>query len=154
MSFCRDVQTRHILSSPWEWALDHRIIQVGRDLRRSLVQTSAQRRDRHAVRWGSSGLYSARFWKPPAMENCTTSLGNLFQCLTVLIGKEFFLIASLNFFCFHLWPLFLVLLPHTTVQSSAPSSSWSSCRYWQASILSPWSCLFWLNTPHSLSLSS
>lgn len=44
-------------------------------------------------------------------DNCRTSLGNLLQRLTVLMGKEIFLIASLNFFCFHLWPLPTVPTP-------------------------------------------
>lgn len=79
--------------------------------------------------------------------------GQLFQCLTVLMGKEFFLRARLNLVCFHLLPLCLVLLPYSTVQSSAPSSSWS-CRYWQADTWSPWNCLFWMNMPHSISVSS
>jgi len=39
----------------------------------------------------------------------TTSLGNLSQCFTALIVKNFFLISSLNLPAFHLKPLPLVL---------------------------------------------
>lgn len=53
MSFCRDVQTCHILSSPSQRPVDHWVIQAGRHLKRFLVQTSVQSRDRHEIRWGS-----------------------------------------------------------------------------------------------------
>lgn len=108
MTFCRDVRTCHILFSPSQRAQDHRIVWIGRHLKRSLVQTSAQSRDRNEVGWGSSGLYSAQSWKPAVMQNCITSPGNLFQGLTVHT-QRFFLIASLNFSSFNLCPLSLVL---------------------------------------------
>ncbi|KAK4810921.1 hypothetical protein QYF61_013329 [Mycteria americana] len=40
---------------------------------------------------------------------CTTSLGNLFQCLITLIVKKFFLISNLNLLSFSLKPLPLIL---------------------------------------------
>ncbi|KAK4829612.1 hypothetical protein QYF61_005739 [Mycteria americana] len=45
----------------------------------------------------------------------TTSLGNLFQCLTTLIGKNFFLISNLNLPSFSLKPLPLALSLHALV---------------------------------------
>lgn len=59
MSLCRDVRTCHILSSPSQRAQDHRIGWIGRHLKRSLVQTSAQSRDGNEVGRGSFGLYSS-----------------------------------------------------------------------------------------------
>ena len=55
------------------------------------------------------------------LEHSTTSLGNLFQCLTALIAKNFFLISSLNELMFSLKPLTLVLSVHALVKSSSPS---------------------------------
>ncbi|KAK4822238.1 hypothetical protein QYF61_011879 [Mycteria americana] len=51
----------------------------------------------------------------------TTSLGNLFQCLTTLIVKNFFLISSLNLPSFSLKPLPLVLSLHALVKSPSPA---------------------------------
>ncbi|KAK4807110.1 hypothetical protein QYF61_018451 [Mycteria americana] len=51
----------------------------------------------------------------------TTSLGNLFQCFTTLIVKNFFLISSLNLPSFSLKPLPLVLSQQALVKSLAPS---------------------------------
>lgn len=47
---------------------NHRIIQKGRGLRRSLVQCHAQSRISYEVRPGCSKFYSASPWKPPRME--------------------------------------------------------------------------------------
>ena len=47
----------------------------------------------------------------------TTSLGNLFQCLTTLTVKNFFLISSLNLPSSSLKPLSLVLLLHVLTKS-------------------------------------
>jgi len=46
------------------------------------------------------------------------SLGNLFQCRTALIGKNFFLISNLNLPSFSSMPLPLVLSLQTLVKSS------------------------------------
>lgn len=51
---------------------DHRVIQVGRDLERSLVQPSAQNRSSSEVRPGSSALFPVGSWKSPRTE--TTQL--------------------------------------------------------------------------------
>jgi len=45
----------------------------------------------------------------------TVSLGNLFQCLTTLIVKNFFLRSNLNLPTFSLKPLLLVLSVHALV---------------------------------------
>jgi len=46
----------------------------------------------------------------------TASPGNLFQCLTTLMVKNFFLISNLNLPSFSLEPLSLVLTLHTLVK--------------------------------------
>jgi len=46
----------------------------------------------------------------------TASLGNLFQCLTTLTVKNFFLISSLKLHAFSLKPLALVLSLHVLVK--------------------------------------
>ena len=50
----------------------------------------------------------------------TTSLGNLFQCLTILKVKNFSFVVDLNLLCFSLKPLFFVLSLHALVKSSSP----------------------------------
>ena len=70
----------------------------------------------------------------------TTSLGNLCQCFTTLIVKNFFLISYLNL-----------------LYRKSPSPSFLSApfKYWKAAIRSLRSLLFSrLNSPNSLSLSS
>jgi len=51
----------------------------------------------------------------------TASLGNLGQCFTTLMGKNFFLISNLNLPSFHLEPFPLVLSLHLLVKSPSPS---------------------------------
>jgi len=58
----------------------------------------------------------------PAREGAATaSLGSLCQCLTTLMGKNFFLISHLNLPSFSLEPFPLVLSLHTLVKSPSPS---------------------------------
>ncbi|KAK4832076.1 hypothetical protein QYF61_020632 [Mycteria americana] len=77
----------------------------------------------------------------------TTSLGNLFQCFTTLIVKNFFLISSLNLPSFSLKPLPLVLSQQVLLKTPF--------KYCKAAMRSPQSLLFSrLNNPSSLSLSS
>jgi len=51
----------------------------------------------------------------------TASLGNLFQCLTTLTVKNFFLISNLKLPSFSLKPFTLALSLHTLVKSPSPS---------------------------------
>ena len=51
----------------------------------------------------------------------TTSLGNLFQCLTALTVKDFFLISNLNLPSLSLKAFPLVLSPQTLLKSLSPS---------------------------------
>ena len=51
----------------------------------------------------------------------TASLGNVFQCLTTLIIKNFFLRPSLNLPSFSLKPLPLVLSLHALAKSPFPA---------------------------------
>lgn len=90
----------------------HRIIQDGRDLRRSLVQPPAGNRIICEIRLGSSGIYPAGCWKPPNMHKP-------FSTDASLSLWEFF------FLSYPVWTspgssnekLSLDLLPHTTVNS-------------------------------------
>jgi len=50
----------------------------------------------------------------------TTSLGNLFQCVTTLYVKNFLLISNLNHSCLNLKPSLLVLSLFTLVNSRSP----------------------------------
>lgn len=61
---------------------NNRVVWVGRDLRRSLVQSPALSRVSCEIRQGSSELYPVRSWKLPLMKDWTTSLGDLFQWLS------------------------------------------------------------------------
>ena len=85
----------------------------------------------------------------------TTSLGNLFQCFTTLIVKNFFFISSLNLPSFSLNPLPLALLQQALLKSLFPSLLQAPLKYWKAAVRSPRSLLlFRLNSPNSLSFSS
>jgi len=77
-----------------------------------------------------AGTPSTRLLKAPSNLALNTSregastapLGNLFQCLTTLIVKKFFLISNLNLPSFSLKPLPLALLSlHAHVKSHAPA---------------------------------
>jgi len=84
----------------------------------------------------------------------TASLGNLFQCFTTLMVKNFFLISNLNLPSFSLEPFPLVLSLHALVKSPSPSFL-SPFQVLAAALRSPRSLLFSrLNSPNSLSLSS
>ena len=50
-----------------------------------------------------------------------TSLGNLFHCFTTLIGKNFFLVFSLNLPSFSLKPFPLVLSQQTFLKRPSPA---------------------------------
>ena len=58
----------------------------------------------------SQSATSTRFLNTPRDGDSTTSLGSLFQCLTTLSVKKFFLISSLNLPWCNLRPLPLILL--------------------------------------------
>ena len=84
----------------------------------------------------------------------TTSLGNLFQCLTTLTVKYFFLISNLNLPSISLKPFPLVLSPQTLLMNLSPSFLYPIFSYWKAAIRAPWSLLFSrLNSPSSFILS-
>ena len=80
----------------------------------------------------------------------TTSLANLFQCVTTLSVKNLLLISNLNFPYLSLKPFLLVLSLSTLVNSCFPP-----VEYRKATMKSSWSLLFCkLNKPSSLNLSS
>jgi len=74
-------------------------------------------------------------------EAATASLGNLCQCFTILMVKNFFLVSNLNLPSFSLQPFPLVLSVHTLVKSPSPSFLYAPFRYWKAAIRSPRSLL-------------
>lgn len=98
-------------------AEDDGLIQAGRDLRRSPVQTPAQGRVSCQVRSTCSRLYSVSSWKPPWMNIS----GPLFQCFAILRMKNIFL-RYIQYFPFQFWPLLLLLC--TSVMSLAASCWW------------------------------
>ena len=70
--------------------LDHLIFQVGRDIRRSLVQPPAQKRVSLRLDPGDSGFYPVKFLKPPRMErDCITSLDSLIVLLVNFLAVGF-----------------------------------------------------------------
>jgi len=85
----------------------------------------------------------------------TTSLGNLFQCVTTLWVKNFLLGSNLNLPCLSLKPFPLVPSLSTLVNSYSPSCLYATFKYWKATMRCPLSLLFSkLNKPSSLNLSS
>ena len=92
----------------------HRMVWVGKDL------------SSKPPTLGRDTFHQTRLLKAPSnlalntsMEGAaTTYLGNLFQCLTILIVKNFFLISNLNLPSVSLKPLSLVLSLHAFVKSS------------------------------------
>ena len=87
-------------------------------------------------------------------EASTASLDNLFQCLTILVMKNKFLIFDLNLPSFCQKPLCLALSQQTPLNNLPSSSLQPPLRYWSATIRSPQSLLFsTLNSPSSFNLS-
>ena len=77
------------------------------------------------------------------LQASTTSLGNLFQCVTTLYEwKNFLLISNLNLPCPSLKPFPLVLSLPTLVNSCSPSCLYAPFKYWKATIGSSRSLLF------------
>ena len=67
----------------------------------------------------------------------TTSLGNLFQCVTTLCVKNLLLISNLNLPCPSLKPFPLVLSPSILINSHSPSCLYAPFKYWKATMWSP-----------------
>ena len=70
--------------------LNHRIIQVGRDLRQFLIQPSAQRMASSGIKPGCSGLGPAEAWNPPWTTDNKWA-GNLFnkeKCPAFHLGRS------------------------------------------------------------------
>ena len=129
----------------------HRMVWVGRDFRSSGCNVPAVSMDTY---------HKSRLLKAPSSlalntsRTPATSLGNLFQCLTTLIVKNFFLLSNLNFPSFSLKPLLLVLSLHTLVKTLS-SFFVGPFRYWKAAMRSAQSLLFSrMNSPNSLNLAS
>ena len=85
----------------------------------------------------------------------TTSLANLFQCITTLFVKNFLLTSNLNLPYLSLRPFSFVLSLSTFINSHSPSCLNTPFTYWKDTMRSPWSLPFFkLNNPTSLNLSS
>ena len=98
----------------------HRItesLRVRRDLKRPSSPTPLQWTGMSTARSGCPGYYPASPWKSQGI----TSLGNLFQCLTPLTVKDFFLISNLSPPSLSLKSFSLVLSPQTMLKSLSPS---------------------------------
>lgn len=101
---------------PWprlhqrQWVLpktseDHRIIQIGRHLRRAVAQRPAERRATYEVRLGYLGLSPVGSWKPPMLETpqpfwAASSTSQFFLGSSLQFTK-FFLVSSHNLSCFN-----------------------------------------------------
>lgn len=98
----------------------HRVMEVGRGLLRSSSPAPCSHRVSYSrlPRIVSSWVLSISQDGDSAI-----SLGNLFQCLTMLTVKKMFLLCSDGFSCFNLCPPPLVLSVGGTEKSLAPSSS-------------------------------
>lgn len=94
---------------------NHRLMQVGRQLRRSLIQPPAQRRA-NISRPGCPGLCPDRSCKTPRTEfpQCLWEASSTPNCPQT---ENCFLIQSLYFPCSNLWSLFIILLPSTYVST-------------------------------------
>ena len=71
----------------------------------------------------------------------TTSLGNLFQCVTTIFVKNFLLISNQNLPCPSLKPFPLVLLLSTLINNRSSSCLYTPFKYWKAALRSAWSLL-------------
>ena len=91
------------------WEMNHRIIEswVGKDLWNHQVQPSTQHH--HSYKTISRSTTSTHFLNTSRDGDSTTFLGSLFQCLTTLSVKKFFLISNLNLPWCNLRPLPLIL---------------------------------------------
>jgi len=79
----------------------------------------------------------------------TASLGNLFQCFTTLMVKNFFLISNLNLPSFSLEPFPPCPISTHRCEKSLSILPVGPFRYWKAALRSPWSLLFCrLNSPN------
>lgn len=91
-------------------------MQVGRQVRRSLIRPPAQRRANIKCRPGCSGLCSDRSCKTPRTEfpQCLWEASSTPNCPQ---RENCFLICSLYFPCSNLRSLFIILLPSTYVST-------------------------------------
>lgn len=99
------------------------------------------------------GILPSQSMKTLKQGDCKTILGSLFQSLTVLMLKISYLVSILDFFCFNVVSLLLVLSQGTPAVSL--TACWPPCRYRHLLLRSPQSHFFSrLNQPISLCLSS
>ena len=130
------------------------MVWVGRDLKDHLVPTPLPWAGTPSTRPGCSKSHPAWPWTLPGRGQPQLRWDNLFQCLTSLIVKNFFLISSLNLPSFTLKTLPLVLSLQALVKSPSPAFLQAPLRYWKAALRSLHSLLFSrLNSPNSLRLS-
>lgn len=135
------------------WEQDHRLIQVGKDLRRSLVQPPVHRRVSCQARPGCSGFHLVKVenLQGHRLHNISRHPVPPPDCPHRV---NFFLISSMNLSCFSLFSLSLIFPPCTTSLSPGPSPSWPPYRHWGLPLGLPEAVCFRLNKPSSPSLSS
>lgn len=104
-----------IICLVWLESEDHKILQAGKDLRRSAVQPLAQNWDSSEASPGCSGFIQ------PHLKNLQEHrLLDLFGQTSSISGcQSFFLISSLNLSCFNICPL-LLFQPRTSVKVTYP----------------------------------
>lgn len=75
----------------------------------------------------------------------SSSLGSLFQCLTILVVNKSFLMPSLNLFWYSLVPLLCILSLVTREQSPAPPSTSSARKVTERNVVTSWPPPYWTN---------
>lgn len=133
---------------------DYRITWIGRDLRRSIVQPSAQSRVTCELRPGCSMICSVDSWQGPRL-----SLYNLSKQPVPAPDcpheKKMDFISSQNLSCFSLCSLSFIFLLRTALMNLAPSFWYLPHRYRQDGVSCPQSQLSSrLKKPPFLSFSS
>jgi len=100
---------------------NHRMVWVGRDLKDHAVPAPVPWAGTPSTRPGCSKPHPTWSWTLLGRGQPQLLFGNLCQCLTTPLVKNFFLIFSLNLPSFSLKPLPLVLSLHAVVKSPSPA---------------------------------
>lgn len=110
------------------WSQDHRVIKVGRDLRKSVVKHADQRRNRPVC----SCIYPLGCWKLLRIETAQLLWERLLHFWTIFNGFFFSLYPAWISLFFKLFLFSFILPPYTTVKTLAPSPQHSLCKHWRA----------------------
>lgn len=113
--------------TPWFPSLYHRIIQFGRDLRRSFFQPPPQ----SMVTYQTGLLRALSSWILKTSKDGDRLSAKLLPLPDCLHGKSFFFISGLNFSSGKWYQLFIVFPLCTPVKSLASYIQWPFCSHWQ-----------------------